>query len=109
MAVNSADFAGMKKGLELIVNAGNDLRTQHGQAQSTVLDLQQYWSAQSAGTFQKIMTTFDDKMAAMLAALEEIEAKLESTLGIQIAADQDTELAVTQLSAALEGLSGPAL
>ena len=55
------------------------------------------------------MTTFDDKMAAMLAALEEIEAKLESTLGIQIAADQDTELAVTQLSAALEGLSGPAL
>jgi len=109
MAVNSADFAGMKKGLELIVNAGNDLRTQHGHAQSTVQELQQYWSAQSASTFQKIMTTFDEKMQAMLSALEEIEAKLESTLGIQIQADQDTDLAVTQLSQALEGLSGPTL
>ncbi|MPY40513.1 WXG100 family type VII secretion target [Streptomyces phyllanthi] len=109
MAQNSADFAGMQTGLELIVQTGNDLRKQHGEAKATVDSLRQYWSASSANTFQGIMQRFDADMVTMLDALETIEDKLLDTLNIQIQANQETELAVSEVQRALEALGQPKL
>ncbi|MER6998689.1 WXG100 family type VII secretion target [Streptomyces sp. NPDC000410] len=102
MSQNSADFAGMKKGLELITNAGNDLRKDHSGVQGEVAAVAQSWSANSAQMFQGVMTQFDEEMQRMLTALETIESKLENVLNIQIETDQDSDLQMTDLQKLFE-------
>ncbi|MER5767844.1 WXG100 family type VII secretion target [Streptomyces sp. NPDC001985] len=106
--VNSTSFAGMKKGHELLVNAGNDLRREHEGAKATTAELQQYWQSESSTAYQKMMGVFDTEMQNALSALEEIELKIEQISGAQVRTDEDSKLAVSEMNRALEAaLQGP--
>ncbi|MGW2561406.1 WXG100 family type VII secretion target [Streptomyces sp. NPDC001514] len=106
MSQNSADFAGMQRGLEVLTDAGNDLRKEHQTVQGEVAALAGSWSSKSRQTFDRIMDRFDEEMQTMLTALEKIETRLEEVLGVQIRTDQDTDLEMTDLQKMLESSSG---
>ncbi|MGW6908652.1 WXG100 family type VII secretion target [Streptomyces sp. NPDC054940] len=99
----STNFAQMIAGRDLITQCGNDLRTHHTEAQEVVSRLASQWSAESQTTFIGLMDQYDIEHQTMLEALQNIETNLELALGEQTKADDDSNLVMGQLRAALEG------